>query len=60
MVTLSKGKVVKREDWDGKNHLPDPEVGLGGGVAGGVGGGGKGLKNKVSQMLGVGKKAAKE
>jgi hypothetical protein len=56
VVTLSKGKVVKREDWDGKNHLPDPEAGVGGGV----GGGGKGLKSKVSQMLGVGKKATKE
>ena len=51
IVTLSKGKVVKREDWDGKNHLPEEAV------AGGVGGGG-GLKEKVSQLLE--KAAAKE
>lgn len=57
VVTLSKGKVVKWEAWDGVNHLlpdapaaPIGESSVGGGVGGG--GGGKGLKNKVSQMLG--------
>ncbi|KAJ9605061.1 hypothetical protein H2200_010451 [Cladophialophora chaetospira] len=61
VVTLSKGKVVKREAWDGKNHLPEPPAPTGGesSVGGGVGGG-KSLKGKVNQMLGVGKNAARE
>lgn len=64
VVTLKKGQVVKREDWDGKNHLPDEAKGEGVAQATTASGSGagekKGLKHKVSQMMGLGKKGAKE
>ncbi|EXJ65038.1 hypothetical protein A1O7_01377 [Cladophialophora yegresii CBS 114405] len=54
VVSLSQGKLVKREDWDGENHLPDPEPGIGDAS------GGRDLKTKVSQISGVGKQATNE